>query len=619
MNCLSICFITDEGYVLPTMTAIKSVIMNKADTSSLDIYVIGTGLKEQTVSDFQNLKGENTNLTVLNIENEYEKIDTTHPWVSKAALLKFSLPNLFSPPRLNKLLYLDGDMLIQQDLSDLFNTDISNVYAAVVADMAGMVREKHHIKLGHEKYFNSGMMLLNLEKMRSDNISAKLLANKNNDTFKHFMDQDTLNQTFAEKVIWLSPKYNLMQANLNYSEQEIADFYHLSLKEVEDILKNPIILHLTSIKKPWKTYEAVNFKEWYKYLKELPPSQHKQDYLKKLRFLKIQKDIQGIRRFFFEKVKKPNGEKKVYIFGIKVLSYKKKIKDQYNICNLSSINKNDMDKNFPFKGYGVTGATIPPRLIVSLTSYPERMVDIHYCLYSLLNQSHKPDMLILWLGEEQFPNKEQDIPKAVLDLQENGLTIKWHKNIKAYTKLIPTLKEYPEDIIVTADDDIFYPNDWLEKLYSAYIQDKSMIHCHRAHYLTLTDGKLLPYNQWQKDISNVIPSYFNFFTGVGGVLYPSSRCLYKDILNEEAFSQLSPYNDDIWFWAMAVLQGTKINVVENNITYINPNRELAINGTTALSHINVAQNKNDKQIAAVLKAYPEIKEKLTKCIPPKTP
>ncbi|MBR7158934.1 MAG: hypothetical protein IKD08_04565 [Alphaproteobacteria bacterium] len=98
MNCLSICFITDEGYVLPTMTAIKSVIMNKADTSSLDIYVIGTGLKEQTVSDFQNLKGENTNLTVLNIENEYEKIDTTHPWVSKAALLKFSLPNLFSPP-----------------------------------------------------------------------------------------------------------------------------------------------------------------------------------------------------------------------------------------------------------------------------------------------------------------------------------------------------------------------------------------------------------------------------------------------------------------------------------------------------------------------------------------
>ena len=99
-------------------------------------------------------------------------------------------------------------------------------------------------------------------------------------------------------------------------------------------------------------------------------------------------------------------------------------------------------------------------IIVSLTSFPERMEDINYCIYSLLTQSLKPNKVVLWLANEEFPNKEKDLPKSLLDLKKNGLTIKWCDNYYSYKKLIPSLREYPDSCIVTADDDFYYYKDF---------------------------------------------------------------------------------------------------------------------------------------------------------------
>lgn len=202
--------------------------------------------------------------------------------------------------------------------------------------------------------------------------------------------------------------------------------------------------------------------------------------------------------------------------------------------------------------YGVRSEKQNPRLIVTLTSFPERMYDIHYCLYSLLTQSHKPDEIILWLGEEEFLHQENDLPITVLKLKESGLTIKFTKNIRSYKKLIPALREYPNEILVTADDDIYYPKNWLEKLWKAHTLYSEDIICHRAHLVQLSkNGNIAPYNRWQKEITASEPSYLQFCTTGAGVLYPP-HALYQDVLDEEKFLQLSPFADDIWFWAMAV-------------------------------------------------------------------
>ena len=267
---------------------------------------------------------------------------------------------------------------------------------------------------------------------------------------------------------------------------------------------------------------------------------------------------------------------------------------------------------------GVSDTPREPRLIVSLTSYPERMYDIHYCLYSLLTQSVKPDKLILWLAEEEFPNREKDIPQKVLRLQNFGLTIKWCKNLKSYKKLIPALKEYPRDIIVTADDDVFYPPNWLEKLYNAYLDDIKdniyiymPIYANRVHKITFNGEIMKPYADWQKSIDDNSSDFINVAVGCGGILYPPG-VLYKDVLDEKTFVQAAPSADDLWFWAMAVLNNTQIKVIKNpinEITYTNPAREFGFSREKTLANSNI-NGGNDLQLNNIIKKYPEIKAKL---------
>ena len=274
--------------------------------------------------------------------------------------------------------------------------------------------------------------------------------------------------------------------------------------------------------------------------------------------------------------------------------------------SLKTIDRETLDKQIEkFNLSGVSGDE--KDVIISLTSFPQRMDELHYTLYSLLNQTIKPYKIILWLGREQFPNLNKDVPEKILHLQQNGLTIGWTKNLYSYTKLIPALKKYPDNIIVTADDDIYYEPDWLEKLIKTHKENKNCIICHRAHRVKLDKETLAPYKKWPKKIKVCKASYLNFLTGVGGVLYPSG-CLYKDVLNEELFTKLSPKADDVWFWAMAVLNKTKICIADNwvkRLTYINPERERGLTDEVTLFSFN-KKGGNDIQIRNVINHYPEI-------------
>ena len=202
-------------------------------------------------------------------------------------------------------------------------------------------------------------------------------------------------------------------------------------------------------------------------------------------------------------------------------------------------------------------------IIISLTSYPARIKFVPKAINSLLNQSMKTYKIILWLSKPQFPNGNKDLPKNILNLIDKGLTIEYYESnldIKSYHKLIPTLKKYPNNLIVTADDDIIYGKDWLEKLYKTYLKNPKDIPAHRVTQFIYKKNNF-HINAGGKHYYKK-PSFLNKVTGVGGVLY-FPDCFYKDILNEELFMKLAPTNDDIWFQLQAVLKGTRIRVVEN--------------------------------------------------------
>ena len=299
--------------------------------------------------------------------------------------------------------------------------------------------------------------------------------------------------------------------------------------------------------------------------------------------------------------------REVTILGYK-FSYTKKAKMPPHI---------DKSKIWPkiekFDDIGINADKRSPKLIVSLTSFPERMYEIHYTIYSLLNQTIKPDEVVLWLAKEQFPGGETDIPQIVLDLQKNGLTIKWCEDLRSYKKLIPALKEFPDDVIVIVDDDVYYPTDWLEKLYKQHLKTPNCIIGHRGHRVMVDDnGHPLSYRKWKRNTTHIKPSYRNFMTGCGGVLYPP-HSLYKDVDNIELFRKLAPYGDDIWFWAMTILNNVKIRNFwgrNKKVLLVNPEREMRNTEELTLAKLNIEQDGNNKQMAAVVAHYPQILEKM---------
>ncbi|WP_295722231.1 glycosyltransferase family 2 protein [uncultured Methanobrevibacter sp.] len=265
-----------------------------------------------------------------------------------------------------------------------------------------------------------------------------------------------------------------------------------------------------------------------------------------------------------------------------------------------------------FNELGIDSARNSKLPIISLTSFPERMDDIQFCIYSLLNQNLKAKKVILYLAEEQFPNKEDDIPKHILKFKDNGLTIKWYKDIRSYKKLIPALQEYPNDYIVTADDDIFYPPDWLENMWQTYNKHPNTIVSCRSRAISLSDnGEIEEYANWHLVRENPKTSFLNFPTGSGGILYfPNS--LSKTVLNEDLFKKLCPLADDIWFWTMAVLNDTKITAMEKNyneLIYVNVARQLGLTKSHTLWAVN-QEGGNDSQLENILQEFPEILDKI---------
>jgi len=256
-----------------------------------------------------------------------------------------------------------------------------------------------------------------------------------------------------------------------------------------------------------------------------------------------------------------------------------------------------------------------PQYIVSLTSYGKRLAKTApYAIITLLNQTVKPDRIILWVANED----KKDIPVVMNKLIAKGLEIRFCDDIKSYKKLIPALEAFPNDYIITADDDIYYPENWFANLLSKHKENPKKIICHRAHRIKVDENRrLLPYTEWEGCI-NEGQSESIFPTGGAGNLYPP-QCFHQDIAKRELFMKLAPQADDIWFWAMAVTNKEYFNeenpyvIIKNgyshNLQSIDTTHEKK--GDT-LYNYNCLQGGNDEQLNSVIEWYPQIKDILKK-------
>jgi len=230
-------------------------------------------------------------------------------------------------------------------------------------------------------------------------------------------------------------------------------------------------------------------------------------------------------------------------------------------------------------------------IIVSLTSFPARINNLWLVIESMFRQTIQPDKIIVWLSVKQFPDIKS-VPKNLLRLQERGLEIRLvPDDLRSHKKYIYAMTEYPESIVITIDDDIFYHSNTIQYLIDSHQAYPNDVIANIAHQLKYqSDGSLLPYNDWTHNIYEPNSTNRIFQVGVGGVLYPP-HCAHSDICNAELAYKYCPYGDDIWLYAMCQLNGTSIRTSASSFVPL----PIYNSHNQSLSSENL-QGRNDEQI-----------------------
>lgn len=207
------------------------------------------------------------------------------------------------------------------------------------------------------------------------------------------------------------------------------------------------------------------------------------------------------------------------------------------------------------QSYGCNSELRDPskQVIVSLTTYGERIYTVHLVIQSLFMQTYKADKVVLWLAEDECSN----IPIVLENMTKRGLEIRRCPNYRSYKKLVPMLSKEPNSVIVTVDDDIIYPENLIENLMRTHWDNPDCIVFTNGKHMCLNaSGMPVLYDSWSDNKGVDEPSILNFAVGVGGVLYPPGS-LHEDVVNSETFMVEAPDVDDIWFWMMANRLKTK--------------------------------------------------------------
>jgi hypothetical protein len=238
----------------------------------------------------------------------------------------------------------------------------------------------------------------------------------------------------------------------------------------------------------------------------------------------------------------------------------------------------------------------PMAPVVCLTSHGRRLARVHLTMESIAAGHCRPSRLLLWLDAE---HKGQPLPAALVRLQARGLEIGFvqpGERLGPHTKYYPYARSQSSHTrpLVTADDDILYPPDWLARLWQAHRERPDRIHCVRAWQLRLEQtGRIAPYARWPR-CDHTQPSALNFATGVSGVIYPA---MFLDHLRDAgtAFLDCCPRADDIWLHANALRAGLVVCQIGSAPLHY---PEMLGARRTALHKSNVRAMGNDVQIHA---------------------
>lgn len=249
MEPISIVALSNDNYAVHLATMLFSLFENKLPKTNYQIYIIDGNLSIENKSKINRLLQKyNTSPIYLNVDPNIYKHCKAWGHVSQEAFYRISIPDLLDKS-IKKVIYLDSDLIIKGDLNELWeNEQLEKHFLGAVEDPVDFSGIK--LPRGY-KYFNSGVLLMNLKKWRKYNISNKVLLFINKYPGKiMWWDQDALNAILYNKWFQLDYKWNY----------QVFRMGHLDI--------SPVIIHFNTDVKPWNGETCLK-EEYYYYRNRL--------------------------------------------------------------------------------------------------------------------------------------------------------------------------------------------------------------------------------------------------------------------------------------------------------------------------------------------------------------
>ncbi len=244
-----------------------------------------------------------------------------------------------------------------------------------------------------------------------------------------------------------------------------------------------------------------------------------------------------------------------------------------------------------------------PRIIASLTSYPPRIGDVNVAIESLLAQKTLPDKIVLWLYKGDFPNGREDLPRRLIRLLAHDVEIRWvDEDLKPHKKYFWAMQEFPDDIIITFDDDLIYRNTLITDLVESYRRNPKAISAARAHLITLdAGGDIAPYADWEQYAAMKHHALFDYpssqllATHGAGALFPP-HIMPPGTFHQEGITTSCLYGDDLWLKTHQLLAGVPVvsACIDQQLTYIPDSQECA------LFFQNIHGGRNDQMLSSII-------------------
>lgn len=277
-----VAMITDSNFVGPTATTIYSLIKSKKIGTEYRIHVVVVGASSNDVEVLRFFDSDDIEINLIFpderlIGEKSISVSGNILSASPAALFKFALPLLV--PEAARILYIDGDIVVRDDLSGLYSVNMEGCPLAAVAD-SGQIYYKHSFVRRVKKYLNSGVLLMDCVAFRSLGYTDLLIKTRASLVDSKLMDQDAFNVAFDEKWLPLPIKYNLLWVNLvrakeKWTVEEVNALYGTKYKGVDEIESDALILHYSSKDKPWRSNGAPLSDVWYAVHNEFAVELHK--------------------------------------------------------------------------------------------------------------------------------------------------------------------------------------------------------------------------------------------------------------------------------------------------------------------------------------------------------